>query len=100
MNYNKVAEIKFKAEIVYEYSMLPVPVSQGMADNEMVLYVSEDGTSGSIDWDVNYEHGDGESVGIGLEIDGKKIVGYDGVFELPKEAEKLLTDNGYDLSEL
>lgn len=97
---NKIAEIKFKAEIVYEYSMTPVPVSQGMAENEMVLYVSEDGESGSIDWNIEYEDGEGESVGIGLEIEGNKIVGYDGVFEIPKEGQKLLTDNGYDLSEL
>lgn len=100
MKYNKVAETKFKAEIVYEYSMTPTPVSQGMAENEMVLYVSEDGTSGSIDWDITYEDGDGDSVGIGLEIEGKKIVGYDGVFDLSKQAKKFLEENGYDLSEL
>lgn len=35
-----------------------------------------------------------------LDFDGKNVIGYDGVFELPMEIEYELEALGYDLSEL
>lgn len=36
---------------------------------------------------------------IGLRFDGKELVDYDGVFELPKEVSSLLKENGYKAEE-
>jgi hypothetical protein len=37
---------------------------------------------------------------IGLEFEGKRLVGYDGVFACPLEVLTMLQDAGYDVSEI
>lgn len=92
----------FDAEVVMEYSSTPNVVPLGMARNEMTLYVSEDGTEGSINWEYELEDDEeaGEGVDIGLWFDGMNVTGYDGVFELPKQAIELLKENGYNTDEV
>jgi hypothetical protein len=41
-----------------------------------------------------------ETLCIGLEIEGKEVTGYDGVFEMPKEAIVLLEAQGYNCTEV
>lgn len=45
-----------------------------------------------------FEHTSGEVSGI-LEIEGKTIVGYDGVFELPRKVCQTLHEIGYKFDE-
>lgn len=94
-----IAKIEFDEDLVMEYSAGPVlPI--GRHHNIMKLYIDEDGQSGAINWeyepwgDIDEDH-DGDSVGIGLWFDDKNVTDYDGVFELPKQAIKLLNVNGY-----
>ena len=99
----KKATKEFKSKMVREYSAVSTVDDLGMADNTMDLYVSEDGSRASIDWNIEYEDGEGDSIGIGLEIDEddhKKITGYDGVFELNTYALEFLREQGYDVSEV
>lgn len=99
----KVATKEFKADMVREYSAVSTVDQLGKANNKMDLYVCEDGTQASIDWDIEYEDGEGDSIGIGLELDehdNKKITGYDGVFELNTYALEFLREQGYDVSEV
>lgn len=44
------------------------------------------------------ESGDDIYADIGLTFDGKKLIDYDGVFELPKEVESILFELGFDCS--
>ncbi len=64
---------------------------QGDFTSTMELFFY-DGTPSAIEWVVN----DGEFVEhIGLFFENKKLEDYDGVFELPKEAIKLIRKAGY-----
>lgn len=66
--------------------------SQGIKISEMELFTNDNETPTGIEWIVN----DGEFVeGIGLWFDGRTLTDYDGVFELPKEAIKLIRKAGY-----
>jgi len=40
----------------------------------------------------------GEEISGGLWFEGKELVDYDGVYNLPKEIVEELEDNGYDMS--
>lgn len=92
-----LATKKFKAHVVREYSMTPTPEKLGYLDNEMELYYDEDNEQGSINWEVYDDKGDlVEDAGIGLWFNGKELVDYDGVFELPKEAIELLEEHGFN----
>ena len=96
----QIAEHKFRSHIYREYSATPVPEPLGMADNTMILYISEDGLQGSIEWQIDYDNGDGDDVGIGLWFadDKKTLQDYDGVFSLNDEAIEFLESLGYDCS--
>jgi len=66
--------------------------SQGTKKSEMELFTNKNGTPTFIEWVVN----DGEFVeGIGLSFDGKVLEDYDGVFELPEQAAKLIRKAGF-----
>jgi len=65
----------------------------------MELYVEGD-DGAYILWCIDEENGDLDEICIGLEIEGKDVIGYDGVFELPIQAQELLKNNGYNLEEL
>jgi hypothetical protein len=95
-----VATKKFESELFLERSITPHREPLGNAENEMTLYIDEEGLEGMIEWEYTLADGDGDCVGIGLWFsDGdKKLTDYDGVFEIPKEAIELLKENGYDCS--
>lgn len=67
-------------------------VLQGEAESSMELYTSGNGTPVMIEWDVPElemtEH-------IGLFFDGRTLEDYDGVFELPIQAIKLIRKAGW-----
>lgn len=75
---------------------------EGLEDHDftMELFVHDGsnmmGGSGCIEWDVPSMD---ETVHIGFWWRGKKLVDYDGVFDLPKEAIKLLENFGLDCNE-
>ena len=69
---------------------------QGERESEMTLFCNDNGSPEGIDWVVYDEEGALEfNEYIGLEFDGKTLVGYDGVFEIPVEALKLIRKYGY-----
>ena len=90
----QIARLEFEAELVREYSAVPNVDSLGHRRQTMTLY-AEDGR-GLIEW----EAGDGEGAAIGLIFEDRRVVDYDGVFSLPRQAEKLLEAAGYDLQEV
>ena len=68
---------------------------QGNFTSTMELFKNGKGTPTSIEWIV----GDCEMVEhIGLVFEGKELCDYDGVFELPKQAIKLIRKAGYIVS--
>lgn len=96
--------VEFKSEIISSTSF--GSQSLGTANNEMELFINDDGAPNSIEWVIDYtdnkgeETGEGDVVEIGIWAKGKMITDYDGVFELPEQAIQLLKDNGFDLSEI
>ena len=99
-----IAKKEFKAELVREYSCSPIPERLGSADNVMELHCDEDNDMWIV-WNYEFEDGtEGDEVVIGLERtdegDCKMITGYDGVFELPKEAIELLKEAGFNTEEV
>ena len=98
-----IAKKEFDTELVREYSCSPVPERLGMAHNVMELHCDEDNDMWIV-WDYKLESGEEDEVVIGLERtdddDCKAITGYDGVFELPKEAIELLKEAGFNTEEV
>jgi hypothetical protein len=71
--------------------------SLGTHKSTMEIWETEGGVPQMIEWDIPDLE---ETEHIGLEIDGKLVTGYDGVFELPTEAIEMLEALGYDCSEV
>jgi len=66
--------------------------SLGKKTSEMELFRDSNNKPSFIEWIVN----GGEYVeGIGLVFEGKTLVDYDGVFDLPKEAVLLIRKAGF-----
>ena len=93
---NPIATLDFEAELVREYSAVLHVESLGRRRQRMTLYLQDEG-HGLIEWDAG---DDGEGAVIGLIIEGRRVVDYDGVFELPMQAAKLLEAAGYDTAEV
>ena len=93
---NPIATLEFEAELVREYSAIPAVESLGRRRQRMTLYL-QDECHGLIEWDAGE---DGEGAVIGLIFEGRRVVDYDGVFELPMQAVKLLEAAGYDTAEV
>ncbi len=93
---------KFRARLVEEYSAIPKRTDLGVHDCEMNLHVGDDIAAIAGDRIVWYYTKDGETevTEIGLELEGTKVVGYDGVFSLPTEAVALLKEAGLDTTEV
>ena len=91
-----IATLEFEAELVREYSAIPAVESLGPRRQRMTLYLQDEG-HGLIEWDAG---DDGEGAAIGLIFEGRRVVEYDGVFELPMQAVKLLEAAGYDAAEV
>jgi hypothetical protein len=92
--------IKFKSEIVIEYSSTPTPVPIGMADNIMYFLKDEESSYGHISWEMEFDDGEIDEVGMGVWFDGKEVTDYDGVFELSEYAIKFLNLLGYSTNNL
>jgi|TARA_R110000851_G_scaffold315600_1_gene478228 hypothetical protein len=72
--------------------------SLGEMLSTMELWQDGDKAPTGIEWCVHDIEGDlVEHADIGLEFDGKSLEGYDGVFELPIEAIKLIRKSGYSV---
>lgn len=67
-------------------------VSQGVLTSSMELFTDDKGTPTGIEWDVPELE---QTEDIGLWFEGKTLTDYDGVFELPIEAIKLIRKAGY-----
>jgi hypothetical protein len=90
----KIAELRFTSELVLERSITPDVEKCGVHECVMTLYKVEENQF-CIDWENPVQ-----GVEIGIWTEGKKVVDYDGVFELCKEAVKLLNDAGFDTKEV
>lgn len=96
-NKNGNLEVSFTSNINVDNGITNEP--QGDKLSEMELFTNDNGTPTMIEWVVYDEEGDTEFVeSIGLFFDGKDLVDYDGVFELPIEAAKLIRKAGYRVS--
>lgn len=98
--FKSIKKIQFRTELVLERSISPYPEELGMYNNTMEFYKNENGYF-CIEWIAEAVKGDDEQYAlIGIELEGHDVVGYDGVFSLPKEAIKLLQDCGYNTKEV
>ena len=91
-----IATLEFEAELVREYSAVPHAKRLGRRRQRMTLYLRDEG-HGLIEWEAG---DDGEGATIGLLFEGRRVADYDGVFELPMQAVKLLEAAGYDAAEV
>lgn len=92
-----LATITFTAPIYSENSYTTTQL--GEHQSTMTLRVNDQNWKrGSIEWDIPsldcYT-----DIGLWFEDDEKTLADYDGVFALPTEAIKLLTDNGFIVGE-
>jgi hypothetical protein len=99
-NYNINGNVnKWKGELVSETSFSRTSI--GVYDNVMEFFPSQGNkNNGFIEWTYSNELNEADVVEIGLGFEGKKVVDYDGVFELPEPAVKLLESLGFDCSEV
>lgn len=108
LNKPALAVKEFKAEIIMERSITPIPEVIGWANNRMELHLHEPDIEGKIHsgyiiWGIEYdneEDGDDDEWSIGLEFDGNKVTGYDGVMSISEFALDLLREAGYDVTEI
>lgn len=86
--------LTYTSNVNIENSHTSIP--QGEMEQTMELFENDEGAL-FIEWDIpdmdQTEH-------MGLELEGKNVVGYDGVFELPAKAIELLERNGYNCDEV
>lgn len=93
-NKNGNLEVSFTSNINIDNGQRYIP--QGNKVSEMELFTNDNGTPTMIEWVVYDEEGNTEFVEhIGLWFDGKTLTDYDGVFEIPVEALKLIRKAGY-----
>jgi hypothetical protein len=100
-----IASLSFYSSLVREHSSSPKVEDLGEHKNEMTLYeLPIEGDSIQrllIEW-TYWPKGTGESdtEHIGIIVEGNKVVDYDGVMSLPKQAGLLLECAGYDTREV
>ena len=95
----QIACLEFESLLVKEYSALPITIPLGKHKCRMELHRNHENYSWII-WNYGKKAADEDETVIGLEIEGNKVVGYDGVFSLPKQAELLLRAAGYDVTDV
>ena len=93
-----VDKITFTETLVREFSMTGKVDVLGNFEQTMELFKRDD-NSHFIEWDIP-EADETVCMEIELENDTKNVTGYDGVFELPKEAIELLKKNGFNTDEV
>lgn len=94
MNIKKIAEKIFKSRVVRE-TAYGVVGDYGEQDNTMTLMRVNNNLM--IEWEVGDEL---DYTSIGIETVGHDVIGYDGVFEIPKEALELLRDAKFNTKEI
>ena len=87
--------LEFTTELFLERSITPTREPLGECQNDMQMYINESKSKGAIDWNYLGPDGSEGGAGIGLWFENNTLVDYDGVFELPKEAIKLIRSNGF-----
>lgn len=92
MSLQEIATLTFSAELIQEGSW--GQRDMGKHESTMILYKSTHETRSSffIEWDVPALE---TCEQIGLTFQGKKLVDYDGIFSLPREAIKLIRKAGF-----
>jgi hypothetical protein len=86
-------ELTFTSPINIDNGFTNTP--QGIKTSTMELYKDPDGTPTAIEWIIS----DGEFVEqIGLWFEDKDLIDYDGIFELPSQAIKLIEQAGFNVS--
>jgi len=91
-----IASITFTSPINIEYSTSAHSAQLGQHESTMALFASDEEGYYSIEWDIPVLE---DTVYIGIWADEYKIVcDYDGVFQLPKEAVRLLRANGFTIT--
>ena len=83
--------LEFISNINIDNGMTNIP--QGEHTSTMELFTNDYGTPVGIEWDNPVD-----TVGIGLWFNGKELEDYDGVFELPIQAIKLIRKAGFKVS--
>lgn len=94
-----IDKITFTTDLVLERSITPTAEQLGKHESTMELMEFDNGCL-YIEWDIPSLQ---TTEGIGIEVDEdnpKLVTGYDGVFELPKEAITLLEKNGFNCEEV
>lgn len=74
-------------------------VYQGHHESTMELFPADEDGNCCIEWEVD-AIGANEGIGIFCSDGGKVVTDYDGVFEVPYQAIRLLERNGYDVTYL
>lgn len=92
----KLDETKFVADLISETSMSSVATELGSHESTMTLYKNGE-DSYYIEWDIPTLD-TVELIGIWCEEGTKCVYDYDGVFQLPVEAIRLLHKNDFDTS--
>lgn len=92
----KIRKIDFKSRVTLDTAYGRV-ADYGKIDNTMELFKTGE-NSYVIDW-TSKDNPNVEAE-IGISTKGKRVTDYDGVFELPKEAKKMLKQEGFNLSEV
>ena len=85
-----------KQGLVREGSFGSIPI-EGEHESTMEVFADANGTPTYIEWDIPEID---EVVGIGLEIEGNNVTGYDGTMSMPQDAIDILKELGYDTSEI
>ena len=95
-------KISWKGELVRETSFSRESIGEWF--NEMEYFPwSNGGDGGWIDWSFGQDaeaNDDGVEIGLRFDRKTKTVTDYDGVFELPEPAVKLLESLGFDCSEV
>ena len=97
MNTETIAIKHFKCRVTKDTAYGRV-ADYGVQENTMVFRT--DGKHMWIDWWVGKENDEVDMAEIGIWTVGKKVVDYDGVFEIPVQALELLQKAGYDTKEI
>ena|SRR5690606_1874247 len=82
--------LEFTSNINIDNGITIIP--QGEHTSTMELFTDDDGTPKGIEWDNPVD-----TVWIGLWFEGKELEDYDGVFELPPQAIKLVRKAGFEV---
>lgn len=95
-NVKALAEKQFVSRVARQ-TAYGVVADYGEVQNKMTLLWVKSLGHYVIEWEVG-EEDDFEEIGIWTQ--GKKVIEYDGVFELPKEAIELLRQAGFVYAEV